>query len=824
MNGCVSDSLRYLIVLGLALLIFIVPLIFSIQTENLIIIKKSVAHTLVISLTLLWFASLLEQGRFRFLRASFNAPLLALLWCGIVSAFLSPFKYYAVEEVTNLITGLMVVLLLYNTVRHRFGFKLICWTLALSTSIAVVYGILQINQIDFIKWGQPVYVSTFGSANFFSAFLVVVLPLFLGIASARRFGFATLFLLVLYGFGLYALHRSINWSAYLGIIAGLVLWFVLQIIYGLGRRLGRLRFGAALLVFIVVMGMLYTWMGVYRGGEAAAYLNGLRTNRVRMVMGIGSLKLLAEKPILGQGIGSWQLAYGRFRPSYYHRWGSSHNSRHTHNEVLEILAEQGLLGLIIAGWFFITIAVTILKALHRQVSRYWTQILICLAAGIFGALVESLFSPSLRWVANWLAFYFIIGLACLAAKLAVQEQKEESAKEELPDNDQPVITAEIRVCEEENHSVITEMSYPIPLRLLLYPVFVVLIIAVGYYEGRMLLGDYYLKHGEAELRAAGSIVTENNAERWQQARKSFIHSVELNPWNHSALYKIGYIQLQHGEYEEARQTYEYLISIAPNYAQIHNNTGLLFQNIERPWQAAYEFTWATRLENNYKNHEHLGQFLFAPPIQDVYRAINHLSRTPGLVLEDWVEKEQLNFSQNRLLNHKARPNYVPDIPAPSKYAHGWALLGDAWQFAGDYRKARYCYRTALAWNPREWQALYGCARGAAINGDEDAELLYYMAIINGITLEEIESSDQAQRMLGLTINALRPHLEGDPDNAVLWDLFGWGWYKFSASSASNRQPSLSQAYQYCFRASELAPALPGVAEHIAAIEAASRNN
>lgn len=57
--------------------------------------------------------------------------------------------------------------------------------------------------------------------------------------------------------------------------------------------------------------------------------------------------------IIGNGIGTFQLIFPLYRPSEYHHCGVSHNTLHAHNEYLEVLAEEGVLGILVYLWIFI---------------------------------------------------------------------------------------------------------------------------------------------------------------------------------------------------------------------------------------------------------------------------------------------------------------------------------------------------------------------------------------------------------------------------------------------------------------------------------------
>lgn len=811
----ISEWLRGMTFWGLVFVILVFPLIFTIWTENIVVIKDTGYQLVVFILAALWFIALVEEGKFRFEKSPFNVALVVLLLQCALSAALTPFRYYAVEEIAHFLAGFLSVWLIYNIVRRRLGLEILNWTVVAMISLAIGYGILQKNNIDFIEWGQKVYVSFMGNANFFAAVLVMVIPFVLGMMFSRRDALSALILLIVYLTGCLCMFWTTTRSAWFGFIGAHLMFFGFNLLYGpVGKWLRNPKVLIGILAALVLVTLVFQWYVAPRiQDEINELLGGVsfkgRTNEVRIVMWLGSLKLLAEKPILGHGIGSFQLVFGRYRPSYYHRWGTSHNTRHSHNEPLEILLEQGLVGFVCYMWFYCTLGWMVLQQLKKPLHRYWKQLLIGLLSGIFGSMIDNVASPHLRWTSTLVVFYFLIGMNFLVGKLIAREADPAAPPAPLfprPPRARPAAWT-------LNHH---------PLKYPLYLLLVGLLVYVGYWEWRIVLGDYWLKQGEVALNRAGSVVTPETQAAWDLALANFTKAGTYNPWDHSSLYKVGYVYLQNAQYDTAMQTYQRLISIAPNYAQIHNNIGLLHQNLSQPWEAAREFTWATRLEDNYKNQEHLGQVLMMPPIQDTYRAMRCFGRMPGLAWENW----QIDLRRNLFWVAHNSPNAVGFDETvwgvdKNMYSRSWALRGNSWQFAGDTNRARYFFNRALLWNDLDPEALHGLAVEAEKGSAPSAAIAYYARIVNSLTREQVAANQQFQRVMGLTINAIQPKLQANLRNAPLWDLFGYAWFKFGGRNDAEQRQSLEQAYRYCKQAQTINPNLPHVIEHIHEIEAAS---
>ncbi len=191
----------------------------------------------------------------------------------------------------------------------------------------------------------PRPVSVFGNPNFLSSFLIVLIPLILSRAALAK-GAPPRALLLLYAL-LSALLLLLTSSrgAWLGLLAGGLLWGVLLLAHHNLLSLSRLRgwwnertrtlqaglAGGALLsaVILMIIGIIFI----------RSFSVGGRSLGLRVEMYDAAVQLFAEKPLTGQGL----FTYGRglvrlpdIRPDKPHS--------HAHNAPLQIAAELGLPG------------------------------------------------------------------------------------------------------------------------------------------------------------------------------------------------------------------------------------------------------------------------------------------------------------------------------------------------------------------------------------------------------------------------------------------------------------------------------------------------
>ncbi|MBK9238440.1 MAG: O-antigen ligase family protein [Rhodoferax sp.] len=238
--------------------------------------------------------------------------------------------------------------------------------------MASLWGALQF-WVDFKLFPQgPNPASTFVNRNFFAEYAVCTLPFsVLLVAQSRSLGAvalrtATLSLTVI------ALMMTGTRSA---LVALMVLSIVLPwILYRYRERLGLLHWSrqmgvaacAVFLISILGMGNIEGKPEVERrhpplaGTDprtmAETRYTSPRRFSARVVMWKATVRMIAANPITGVGAGAWEVEV----PRYQEPGALTEDDFYAHNEVLQLLAEYGLL-----GWAF-------LLALLAYLGRGWT--------------------------------------------------------------------------------------------------------------------------------------------------------------------------------------------------------------------------------------------------------------------------------------------------------------------------------------------------------------------------------------------------------------------------------------------------------------------
>lgn len=289
--------------------------------------------------------------------------------------------------------------------------------LVFSVGLVGIDGIFQyFTKFDFLRNRIKAFPDNingpFKTPNDFSNYIISLLPLVSSLAFLR---FKKLWIrltlivisLILFTCVVLAMSRS-GWIALL-----LATIFVLI----LGNR--RLFIFSLLLITIALS--LFPWLP-YRAQSRIMHFfefteAGHSTHR-QFLWNIG-LKMVQDRPILGQGLGTFMENFLRFQPKEYPMgWGISY----AHNCFLQIASETGILGLlsfisIITVLFFVSFK--ILMRIKRD--HFYYYILSGFLISLFAYLVGSFFDTNLYSLALAVLFWFMMGLTVGITKIITLE-------------------------------------------------------------------------------------------------------------------------------------------------------------------------------------------------------------------------------------------------------------------------------------------------------------------------------------------------------------------------------------------------------------------
>lgn len=284
------------------------------------------------------------------------------------------------------------------TPRHRLNAALAMTGISMAVFL---YALLQGLGVSLFPWDAGLtrtgrVSGSLGNPNLLGAYSAAMIPLGASAILAgagwkrSRAVLAGLFVLT----AVAAVIESGTRGSLIGVFSGAVFmaaWLLAR--PGVSRRNRILAPAAAgLLVALSVLPMRSRVSEVFRDqGESG-------TAQVRKVIWSGGLESFRERPLAGWGPGSFQIVFPRYRDPRYSILGVSHNTLHAHCEYIEILGDIGIAGLFLWGVFGVSMARRMKGAGLLTAGA---------AAGAVSMLAENLVSVSLRWPPTAWLFAFL---------------------------------------------------------------------------------------------------------------------------------------------------------------------------------------------------------------------------------------------------------------------------------------------------------------------------------------------------------------------------------------------------------------------------------
>ena len=125
-----------------------------------------------------------------------------------------------------------------------------------------------------------------------------------------------------------------------------------------------------------------------------------------------TITMIRANPLIGVGLGAYGTAF-----NIYTKRDGSVRVPQAHNDYLQIVADCGIVGGLIALWFLIVVFRTVGRGLKAR-DPLLAGLALASGAGIFGILVHSLFDFNLQIPSNALLFLVLVAMASSAAAIA----------------------------------------------------------------------------------------------------------------------------------------------------------------------------------------------------------------------------------------------------------------------------------------------------------------------------------------------------------------------------------------------------------------------
>jgi len=174
-----------------------------------------------------------------------------------------------------------------------------------------------------------------------------------------------------------------------------------------GIRARELKLGLTI-VLVSVIAVLWLGSGQFSEKLQSAGLSSDRGDLAKL-----TYRMIGEQPALGTGLGSYRWVF----PSYKDERFGIYFYEHAHNDYLEVLSEQGIVGFSLLASGVLLILVPMIRAFGGSRDALVRGTLFASIAGCVSLMIHGLVDFNFQIPANAVYFFFLLGLGTVALSL-----------------------------------------------------------------------------------------------------------------------------------------------------------------------------------------------------------------------------------------------------------------------------------------------------------------------------------------------------------------------------------------------------------------------
>jgi len=280
---------------------------------------------------------------------------------------------------------------------------------------ATVQGLSGTNRLLFIRVPRVAGLSygPYVNHNHYAGMMEMVAPFLIVYAASDRLRAAQR---ILVGFGALLAVASIFLSRSRGGMLSILLEGAFLAAFLVPAAAGRRTRQVGALAVTLLVGFLM-WLAGGALLERLGSIGDVAANRMRLDIAKDSLRMFAERPWLGWGLGTFPVVYPPHRSFF-----SAFFVNQAHNDYAQLLVETGLIGFALMLWYLFALFRRGLPKVEGTPLHSWSALATLAAlAGCVGMLVHSFFDFNMHVTANAALFFFLGGIA--AAQVRAENKK-----------------------------------------------------------------------------------------------------------------------------------------------------------------------------------------------------------------------------------------------------------------------------------------------------------------------------------------------------------------------------------------------------------------
>jgi len=334
----------------------------------------------------------------RYLSSPYLIPVSAIIFFSALSIVVNGKYCFLIGDWLGL-TSYLVILTVSSTYDDRAIRSMVVYAMIISSAAVCVYSVVQYlggipNAGRFS--GTAVPYATLGNPNYVADYTVLAFPFIISAIEKKGWIY-----IPLAAMSLIVLLMTGSWRGLLGLSAATFVYAAYS------SRLKKLSY-SVFAFFVLVAGGLFSYR--HRTAIMERHLNP------RIVMWKISFEMFKSRPATGYGLGTFSYYYPEFQAAYYSSRSNLSDARYAkspqraNNEYIHILAETGIVGLLLFMWLFWTWA--------KRVDIRDMSFGLPVAAGVVAVLTVSFFGYAFHRPSVSSALFLLMGLSAAGSSPA----------------------------------------------------------------------------------------------------------------------------------------------------------------------------------------------------------------------------------------------------------------------------------------------------------------------------------------------------------------------------------------------------------------------
>ncbi len=458
-------------------------------------------------------------------------------------------RFVAFPQWQRALFSLGIFIVAVNIINER-NLKGLLYIWFASSFLVIIYGLIQYFGLaigDFYIPKQRPIFSTFGNPNFFSSYLVVSFPVFLGFFLQEKRKNTLLIYSLL---SIAALMFTYSRGGILGFLFSIILFLIFQ-----KERIKILK-EKRFIILVVLVFLIFIY-----------FTRNIWVKKTERLLIWKDTLVMALKNPLGVGLGAFHTSFPQYASNELLEKlpPTKFIVNYAHNEFLEVFAETGIIGLII----FLSIIWVFFKEGIEKIKSNKDFITTGLLASAGGILLQSFFSVNMRFTVSAIYFYFILGL------FSSHETKAFVYPLKLPYIIKLIFSMGVIIL-----SIVGIKSILSPLRAQR-----LLKEDIGFFQKRIVNPKKTI------------IDLENTAKEY--------------PDNYIIFYKLGWVYAKEKNFTKAIENFNKALELKPDQAGIHNNLGNIYFLLNKKEKAILHYKKAIEIDPKHIDaHFNLGYLYY----------------------------------------------------------------------------------------------------------------------------------------------------------------------------------------------------------------------